>query len=221
MTVEGTVNKTIILFLILLGTASLGWYLSITGVVAPLPLFIIGAIGGFIFSLIAYFNPNSAQITAPLYSAFEGLFIGALSLYVSQFFQGLIVPAIFMTMGIMFVMLFFYKTGIIKATPKFVAGMVAAIFGVVIFSLTMWVLRMFGMPIGSLGNWGIWGIVIAGAIVIIAALTFILDFAAIEENAAFGAPKNMEWLGALGIMMTLVWLYVSIIRLLMLLSGND
>lgn len=217
MTLNGTVNKTLILFGLLLITAYFSWTYSLSGLINPRVLIIGGAIGGLILAIFTIMKPQKAPITAPIYALVEGVFIGAISAMYSSFYSGIVMQAIGITLSIFLIMLLLYKTGIIKATPKFKKGIIIATLGVMFFYLLNFVARLFGGGV-SLFNLGIVGIGISLVIVVIASMNLILDFDMIERNIQKGQPKYIEWFAAFGLMITLVWLYLEILRLLALLS---
>jgi len=221
MTITGTVTKTMILLGLCIGTASMTW--SMVGgqnMGAAMPWMIGGAIGGLVFGLTTGFVPRWSPITAPLYALAEGLFLGGLSgMYEAQF-QGIVFQALIATFGTTFALLIAYQTGIIKATQNFKLGVFAATGGIAIMYFAMMVMSMFGMRVNFLSMGG-WGIAISAFVVIVAALNLVLDFDYIEAAAQNGAPKYCEWYGAYGLMVTLVWLYVEILRLLTLLAGRS
>jgi len=220
MTVSGTVNKTGILLLVTLLTASFTWRLALNGG-NVLPWMIGGFIGGFVFALITIFSPKSAKFTAPIYAALEGLALGGVSALFSATLDGVVLKAVFLTFGILFMMLFTYKTGIIKATDKFKRGVIAAGGAVMLIYLVNFILSLFGINMPFLHDGSTISIIISLVIIVIAALFLILDFDAIEKGAQMGAPKYMEWYSAFGLMLTLVWLYLEILQLVAMLSGND
>lgn len=217
MTVQGTINKTSLMFLILLVTAAFTFNMAASAVT---PWMIGGLIGGLIVALITIFKPEYSPYTAPIYAALEGLALGGISAFFESMYGGIVIQAVALTFGVFFVMLFIYKTGMIKVNAKFRRGIIAATGGVLLFYVLNWVFGMFGSGI-ELANMGLMGIGIQLVIVGIAALNLVLDFDFIEKSSAQGAPKFMEWFGAFGLMVTLVWLYLELLRLLALLSGRD
>jgi uncharacterized YccA/Bax inhibitor family protein len=214
MTIQGTVNKSIFLFLLLLITASLSWRLAEYDASLLATLLWPSAIVGFVLALITIFAKKYSMITAPLYVAAQGFFLGAISMVYSTLYSGIVIQAVLLTASILGVMLLAYKTGIIKATQKFRSGMMIATGGIAIVYLASFVMNMFGMSMPYLHDGGPIGIGISVFIVIIAALNFILDFSFIEEASHSNAPKYMEWYAAFGLMVTLIWLYLEILRLL-------
>jgi len=222
MTIKGTVNKTIITLLLLIASASFTWKMAYTAVdpMALLPYMGVGAIGGFITALVVALRPKAAPIGTPIYAILEGLFLGGVSAFFAQKYGGIVFQAVSLTMLVLFSMLFMYRTGMIKVTQKFRMGVMAATGGIALFFLMSFILRMFGVNMGFMHG-GLIGIGISLFIIVIAALNLVLDFDFIERSAAAGAPKYMEWYGAFGLMVTLVWLYLEMLRLLAMLAGRD
>ena len=228
MTLMGTVHKTAFLLILLVAFASITWKMVMTvnaegQMVAAPGLFgymIGGAIGGLIFALITIFKPTWAPVTAPIYAALEGLFIGALSAFAESKFPGIVLQATGLTFGILFALLGAYRSGLIKATENFKLGVAAATGGIFLVYMASFVLGMFGVAIPFLHDATPIGIGISVFICIIAALNLVLDFDFIENGADNGAPKYMEWLGAFGLMVTLIWLYIEILHLLMKLRSR-
>jgi len=217
MTINGTVNKMIISLLLVMASAYFSWNFVLKG--GTPALMYGGAIGGFILALITIFKSEWSYITTPIYALLEGLFLGGISAYFNAMIPGIVFQAVGLTFGVSFAMLFAYRSGLIKATSKFKRGVVAATGGIAIFYLVSIIGSFFGGGI-NLGSMGLLGIGIQLVIVVVAALNLILDFDLVEQAAAQGAPKVMEWYGAFSIMVTLVWLYLEILKLLAILSGN-
>jgi uncharacterized YccA/Bax inhibitor family protein len=180
-------------------------------------LMYVGLFGGLITAFITIFKPTAAPITTPIYALLEGLFLGTISAYFNAMVPGIVIQAVGLTFGVAFVLLIAYRTGLIKATDGFKRGIIVATGGVAVFYLVSIIGSFFGGGI-NLFAMGWLGIGIQLVIVVIAALNLILDFDIIERSAASGAPKAMEWYGAFGIMVTLIWLYLEILKLLALLS---
>ena len=208
MTLQGTVNKTGILLILALITASWAWTAGSTATM------IVGAIGGLIAAMVAIFKPTTAPIVAPIYALLEGLFLGGISSIFDASFPGIVIQAVGLTFGVLFALLFAYKSGLIKATENFKLGVAAATGGIFLMYMVNIVLSLFGSGIPFIHSNGIMGIGISAFIVVIAALNLVLDFDFIEEGVEQGAPKFMEWRAALGLMITLVWLYLEILHLL-------
>lgn len=220
MTLMGTVQKTATLLVILLITASITWKMVYGGNASAGMLTIGGAIGGLIFALITCFKQTWAPVTAPIYAALEGLFLGGLSAFVDNIYPGIALQAAGLTFGILFALLGAYASGLIKATENFKLGVVAATGGIFLIYIVSFLLGLFGIQIPFLHDTGPIGIGISVFICFIAALNLVLDFDFIENGAEMGAPKHLEWVGAFGLMVTLVWLYIEILHLLMKLAAS-
>ena len=211
MTIQGTVNKSTILLGLCVIAALFTW----NSAGGQSPVFIgVGAIGGFIVAMVLCFKKNWAPALAPAYAILEGLFLGAISRIFETRFPGIVVQAAALTFGTLFALLAAYQSRLIKPTENFKLGIVAATGGICIVYLASMVLGFFGIQIpGIFGN-GVIGIGFSIVVVIIAALNLVLDFDFIEQGAAVGAPKYMEWYAGFGLLVTLVWLYLEILRLL-------
>ncbi len=211
MTVSGTVSKTgILLALVVLG-ATFTWNLE--GPLAA-PLMWGGAIGGLIVALVTIFKKEWAPITAPIYGLLQGLFLGGISAMYNQQFQGIVLQAVMLTFGVMAMMLFLYQSGIIKVTEKFRMGVVAATGGVFLVYIVTFVLGFFGVQVPFIHGSGMMGIGFSLLVVGIAALNLVMDFDSVDRGVAAGAPRFMEWYCAFGLMVTLIWLYLEMLRLL-------
>jgi uncharacterized YccA/Bax inhibitor family protein len=215
MTLQGTVNKTGLLLLCVVGTAAWTWGLAHSNTPqAALPWMIGGLIGGLVFSLVTIFKKTWSPVTAPIYALCEGLVLGGISALLEQQYPGIAIQALGLTFGVTAVMLVLYTSRVLRATPKFTMGVIAATGAIFIVYMVDIVLGMFGRHVPLLNSSGPWGIGISVVIVVIAALNLILDFGFVETGVHAGAPKYMEWYGAFGIMVTLVWMYLEILRLL-------
>jgi uncharacterized YccA/Bax inhibitor family protein len=217
MTINGTVNRTGFLILLVVAAAWFSWTRSAPGpgrTIAANPYIVIGALGGFVLGLITVFAKKAAPITAPIYAVLEGLFLGGISAMFEARFPGIAAQATFATFGTLAGLLFAYRSGLIKATENFKLGVFAATAGIAILYLISFVLGFFGKSIPYIHQSGAIGIGFSVFVVIIAALNLVLDFDFIERGAEVGAPKYMEWYGAFGLLVTLVWLYIEILRLL-------
>ncbi|MCD9045956.1 Bax inhibitor-1/YccA family protein [Luteimonas sp. MHLX1A] len=225
MTINGTVNKTGFLLLLTVLTAAFAWSQAVGADGQPAPGFGIyawgGAIGGFVIAMVTIFKKTWAPVTAPLYALVEGFFLGAISALFNAYYEGIVMQAVLLTFGTLFAMLFAYRSGLVRATENFKLGVVAATGGIAIVYLATIVLGFFGIQIPMIHESGIVGIGFSLFVVVIAALNLVLDFDFIETGAEQGAPKYMEWYGAFGLMVTLVWLYVEFLRLLAKLQGRD
>lgn len=220
MTINGTVNKAFITLIILIGSAFSTWMLYFDGY-NVLPMAIGGALVGFVLALITSFKPKASPILVPLYAIAEGMFVGAISAQYEVTTGGITLQAVLLTMGVFLALLFAYKSRIIKATENFKLGVFAATGGIALVYLISIVLGFFGIQMPFLHESSWIGIGISLVIVIVAALNLVLDFDFIENGANHGAPKYMEWYGAFGLMVTLVWLYLEMLRLLAKLSSRD
>jgi uncharacterized YccA/Bax inhibitor family protein len=208
MTIAGTINKTGILFLILLLGASVSWY-------QPSQVFTWGgAIGGFIVAMITVFKKEWSPITAPIYAGLEGLFLGGISLMYESAYDGIVYNAIMLTLGTFAAMLLAYRSGWIEVTKRFRMGVVAATGGIFLVYFASIILSFFGVSIGLIHGTGMMGIGFSLIIVGVAALNLVLDFDMIEKGVEAKAPKYFEWYTSFGLMITLVWLYIEILRLL-------
>ena len=219
MTVQGTVNKTAILLACLLIGSSWTWGRAMAG--GPVQgAMMLGILGGFILALVTVFKKAWAPVTAPIYAVLEGLALGGISALLEVSYRGIVMQAVALTFGTLAAMLLAYTSGLIRVTRGFTLGIVAATGGICIVYLVDLVLGFFGKAVPFLYDNGPLGIGISVFIVIIAALNLVLDFDFIEHGSESGAPKYMEWYGAFGLMVTLVWLYLEILRLLAKLNSN-
>lgn len=208
MTVSGTVNKIGILFLLLLIGASISWY-------QPSMTFVwLGALGGFIVAMVTIFKKEWSPVTAPLYAVLEGLFLGAISVMYASAYGGIVFNAIILTLGIFAAMLAIYRSGLIKVTQRFRMGIVAATGGIALVYIASIVLGFFGINLSLVTGAGVWGIGFSLIVIVVAALNLVLDFDLIDKGAEYNAPKYFEWYTAFGLIITLVWLYLEILRLL-------
>lgn len=216
MTVNGTINKTGILLAIVVAVSAFSWNTILTNPSLGYGLAITGVIGALIASLVVSFKPKTAPIGAPIVAALEGLFVGAISAVFEMRYPGLVVQALGLTLAVMCAMLFCYRTGIIKVTGTFKKIMTFAIMGCFLFYLVSFIASFFGAAPSyfEMGNNSLFNIGLNLVIVGIAALSLVLDFDFIERASEQNTPKYMEWYGAFGLMVTLVWLYIELLRLL-------
>jgi uncharacterized YccA/Bax inhibitor family protein len=215
MTISGTVNKAGVLMLCVLATALWTWNQFFTaGASAVGGYTMFGAFGGFIVALVTIFKKEWSPVTAPVYALLEGLFLGSLSAMMELRFPGIAIQSVALTFGTCFCLLIAYRSGVIRASEKFTLGIVAATGGIALVYFMSMILGLFHVQVPGIFGSGPIGILFSVAVVIIAALNLILDFSAIEEGARRGAPKFMEWYSAFGLMVTLIWLYLEIIRLI-------
>ena len=216
MTINGTVNKTAILLGLVILPAFWIWDKTF-GAENPgvyYPWMIGGAIGGFVFALITIFKKTAAPYTAPLYAVCEGLFVGAISAFFERMYPGIVFQATLLTFGTLFALLIAYRSGMIRATENFKLGVAAATGGIFLIYMATWILGFFSVSIPFIHDSGLIGIGFSLFVVVIAALNLVLDFDFIENGVKAGAPKYMEWYAAFGLLVTLIWLYVEMLRLL-------
>jgi len=215
MTLQGTVNKTGLLLLCVVATAAWTWGLSHSEAPgAALPWMLGGVFGGFAVALVTIFKKEWSPITAPVYALLEGLALGGISAIFERMYPGVAMQAVGLTFGTLFVMLLAYKTGMIRATQKFKLGVIAATGGIAVLYIVEMVLGLFHVTVPAINGSGPLGIAFSLFVVVVAALNLVLDFDLIETGVQGGAPKYMEWYGAFALMVTLIWLYLEILRLL-------
>lgn len=220
MTLSGTVNKSAILLGLTLISASVSWKAVLAQPGLGMALLAGGAIVGFILALVITFKAQWAPTLAPAYALAEGLFVGAVSCRYESLYNGIVLQAALLTAGVLVALLAAYKSGLIKASENFKLGIVAATGGIALVYLATMVLGFFGVQIPYIHGNGLIGIAFSGFVVVIAALNLVLDFDFIEQGAESGAPKYMEWYGAFGLLVTLIWLYIEILRLLAKLASR-
>jgi len=229
MTVNGTINKTALMLLLVIAGALFTWnkfFEAIAvnpeaGSAAVLPWLAVGGIGGIIAALVTIFRPQSSAVSAPIYALFEGLLLGGLSAIFESMYTGIVMRAVALTLAVFLTMLFLYRSGIIKVTKKFMMGVFAATAGIALVYFVGFIGSMFGAPMSFLHGNSNLSIVFSLVVVAVAALNLVLDFSFIEKASNSGAPKYMEWYGAFGLMVTLIWLYLEILRLLSKLASRN
>ena len=223
MTIEGTVHRTALLLAICLFTAAWMWQRvgTVTDIGALTPWMIGAALGGFAVAIVTVFKKQWAAYTGPLYAALEGVFLGAVSAFFEMQYPGIVVQAVALTFGTLACLLLAYRTGLIKVTENFRLGVFAATGAIMLIYLVSFALSFFGIAVPYIHGNGIIGIIFSLVVVGVAALNLVLDFDFIEQGAAQGAPKYMEWYAAFGLIVTLVWLYLEILRLLAKLQSRD
>lgn len=219
MTIGGAVNRTFILLIITIGVSVFSWKQYLYGVstgnpTAFMPLFWGGLILGFIVGLVTVFKKAWSPVTAPIYAACEGAFLGGISAIFESQYPGIVFQAVVGTFGTLFALLAAYRSGLIKATENFKLGVMAATGGIAFIYLLTIILGFFKIQIPYIHESGTIGILFSVFVVVIAALNLVLDFDFIENGERVGAPKYMEWYAAFGLLVTLVWLYLEILRLL-------
>ncbi|MDD8019288.1 MAG: Bax inhibitor-1/YccA family protein [Bacteroidota bacterium] len=220
MTINGTVNKTAVMLLLLIAGAAYTWSLFAEGSSNVLIWMMAGIIGGFILSLVTVFKKEWSPITAPIYALLEGFALGGLSAILEAQYSGIVIQAVALTFGTAGCLLVAYKSRMIQATENFKLGVFAATGGIMLIYVLTAILGMFGIQIPYIHESGWIGIGFSLVVVVIAALNLVLDFDFIEKGAEQGAPKFMEWYAAFGLMVTLIWLYIEILRLLSKLNSR-
>ena len=210
MSIQGTVNKTFFLLLLTFFSASWVW----GNPARFLPFIWLGIIGGLIVALVTFFKKELSPVTSPIYALIEGLVLGTISAIMEKTYPGIVMQAVALTFGTLFCLLLAYKSGLIKVTENFKLGIVAATGGIFLIYMISMVMGFFGARIPFIHESGPIGIGFSLFVVAIAALNLVLDFDYIEKGAKHGAPKYMEWYGAFALMVTLIWLYMEILRLL-------
>lgn len=210
MTIKGTVDKTAISLVLLIASA----YYTFSPNMESMILF--GSIGGLILAIVTIFKKDWAPYTVPLYAILEGLALGSISYFYNTQYEGIVLQAISLTVLILFSLLFAYRTKIIKPTENFKLGVFAATGGIVLLYFINFIMGFFGTGISLLSpqNSSLMSIGISLAIIVVASLNLVIDFDFIEEGVEKGAPKYMEWYGAFGLLVTLIWLYLEILRML-------
>ena len=221
MTLQGAVNKTFILALLLVISGGFSWQFVQANPQMSGMLSIGSALVGFVLVMASSFKPTWSPVVAPAYGLVEGVFVGVISARYSALYDGIVLQAALLTLGILFALLFAYQSRLIKATENFKLGLVAATGGIAIVYLASIVLSLFGIQIPLIHQSGLVGIGFSLVVVVIAALNLVLDFDFIENGVAQGAPKYMEWQSALGLLVTIVWLYIEMLRLLSKLRSRD
>ncbi len=214
MTLSGTINKIATLLFLTILASAYSWHKFTENYSTAMTFAIGGAIVGFILALVTIFKKEWAPYTTPAYALAEGLFLGSISAMYNQQFNGIVLQAVGLTFGTLLMLLFLYKSGIIKATENFKMGVFAATGAIALLYLASFILGFFNIPIGFIHSSGTFGIIFSVIVVVVAALNLVLDFDFIENGAKSNAPKYMEWYAAFGLMVTLIWLYLEMLRLL-------
>lgn len=221
MTLQGTVNKTAMMLLMLIASAAYTWGLFLEQQMEVLMMWMMaGIIGGLVVSIVTVFKKEWSPVTAPLYAVLQGFAIGGISAFFEARYEGIVIQAVALTFGTAGALLVAYKSGVIKATENFKLGIFAATGGIMLIYLVGMIMSFFGSGIPYIHENGLIGIGFSLVVVVIAALNLVLDFDFIEKGAEHGAPKFMEWYAAFGLMVTLIWLYIEILRLLSKLNSR-
>lgn len=222
MTINGTVHRTFFLLCLVVGAAAVTWGLVFTNPALCLGLMGLGLIGGLITCLITCFKKEWSPVTAPIYAVLEGLTLGGISaLYEQSAGDGIVALAVGLTFGVLFMLLALYRSGVVKATENLKLGLLSAMGGILLVSLGSIVMSFMGAPLPAIYDSGPIGIGFSLFVVVIAALNLVLDFDFIEKGVEYGAPKYMEWYAAFGLLVTLIWLYLEILRLLSKLNSRN
>lgn len=217
MSIRGTLNKFGIMFLLLLASSAFTWKAFAEG--KNINSWIIGAaIGGLVVALIITFRPKLSPVLSPIYALVQGVLVGGISAIYNNAFEAfapnIVMQAVGITFGVVIAMFALYSSGVLKATKRFKAVVFTATAGIAVFYLLAFVLRFAGIQMPLIHESTTWGILFSVVVVVVAALNLIMDFDLIEKGAAGGAPKFMEWYGAFALMVTIIWLYIEILRLL-------
>jgi uncharacterized YccA/Bax inhibitor family protein len=230
MTLNGTINKTALVILFVIASAFYTWqkFFEVfdpampTAALGSIKIYmLLGGIGGFIIALVATFTPRISGVLTPIYAVLEGMFLGGLSATFEAQFPGMVIKAVAITFAVFLGMLLIYRQRIIKVTGRFKKGMLAAMFGLMLVYLGSWIAGMFGVNVSFLSGGGSFGLIFSLIVTGISAFSLLLDFDFIEQSAAQGAPKYMEWYSVFGLLVSLVWLYINILRLLSIFARRD
>jgi len=217
MTVGGAASASLVLFAVLLISAAVGWVAVAEpepGVLAFPPMALVGAIVGFVAVIVTMFKPLWSHILGPVYAVGQGLFVGAISKMFDAEYSGIVVQAVGTTLAVFGVMLFLYRTRVLRVTDKFRRIVIGATLGVAVLYLVSFVISLFGANVSFLSSSSGFGILFSLFVAGLAAFNLALDFDFIEQGEKMALPRRMEWFAALGLLVTLVWLYLEVLRLL-------
>ncbi len=214
MTMDGVVAKSALLLAVLLAGGVAGWRIAVNNPEIAGTLILTGVVVGFIVALITIFKKTVAKYSAPVYALVEGFVIGAISMIFEAIYPGVVVQAILITLGIFLMMLVLYRSEVIKVTEKFKLGIVAATGGIALYYIAYLIAGFFGVSLPLVDEASGWGIAFSVIVVIVASLNLVLDFDFINQGVKNKAPKYLEWYASFGLMVTLIWLYLEILRLL-------
>ena len=223
MTISGTVNKAGLLMLLCVASAAWTWnrFFATGDPASVAPMMVVGGISGFVLAMVTIFKKQWAGVTSPLYALAQGALLGGISAMFEMRYHGIAIQAVMLTFGTLIAMLLVYRSGLIKVNDKFRIGVVAATGGIALFYLAQFVLGFFGITFHTVNSGSPIGIAFSLLVVGIAALNLVLDFDLIEQGARYNAPKYMEWYGAFALMVTLIWLYLEVLRLLTKLRSRN
>ena len=218
MTIEGTVNKTFLLLTIVMGSGYFAWTNLYASMYLVFPAFFLSIV----FAVLIIFNKKWISYLAPLYAICQGIAMGLISYVFNSLYDGIVITAISYTLCILFGLLSIYRLGLIKPTENFKLGVGAATSGIMMIYIADYIMGFFGtgIPVMDINNASMTSIGFSVFVIIIAAMNLVVDFDFIEEGAEKGAPKYMEWYGAFGLLVTLIWLYLEILRLLAKLNSR-
>ena len=217
MSLQGVINKTGVLLLLCMGAAAFGWtHPELRG-----PLMLVGIIGGLVACLVGTFKPATSPIAAPIYALLEGLALGCISQVIEHSYPGIVLNAMLLSFGVLALMLVLYTTRTIVVTDRLVKGVLIATGAVMLVYLVDMIMNMFGARVPFIHDSGWLGIGISLVIVGIAAFNLLIDFAVVEDGVRRGSPRFMEWYCGMALLVTLVWLYLELLRLLAKLRGRD
>lgn len=214
MTLDGVAGKSLALFLLCVGAGVFGWQLAAEKLEMVAPYVLGSILVAFVVAIVTIFKKNWSPFTAPLYAVLEGFALGAISQIFEREFEGIVLQALLLTGGIFVSMLFLYLFRIIKATENFKLGVAAATGGIALYYIANLVVGFFGTQLPLIHSNSGWGIGFTVLVIIIAALNLVVDFDFIEQGVEKKAPKFMEWYASFGLFVTVVWLYLEILRLL-------
>jgi uncharacterized YccA/Bax inhibitor family protein len=214
MTLEGTARKSLVLLALCVASGAFGWQMIFRNPEASGGIILVSAIAAFVVALITIFKKTASPITAPLYALLEGYVVGAISALYNAAFSGIVLQAILLTLGIFAAMLFVYLFRIIRVTENFKLGVAAATGGIALYYLGDIILSIFGHGLPLIASNSFWGIAFTALVIVVAAFNLVVDFDFIEQGVDKRAPKFMEWYASFGLFVTLVWLYLEILRLL-------
>lgn len=221
LSINGVVNKCYVLFGAMLLAAMFTWNLVASGQMAQAnSLMMIGGIGGFALYFVMLFKPDTARIIAPTYAVGQGLMLGGLSAIFEQMYPGLVIQAVGLTFGVFFTMLGVYQSKIIEVNDRFRMIMVTSMGGIFLIYIIGWIMSLFGASPGIFGS-GPLGIGFSLFVVGIASFSLLLNFEQIDQIKRYGATKTMEWFAAFGLLVSLVWLYIELLKLLVKLRSQD
>jgi len=222
MTLDGTIFRSLIMLALLLAGGAVGWAATSTGADGELAFpawMVLPLIAGLVLGLVVAFVPKFAPIGAPLYAVSYGLVVGALSKAYEEWYSGIVLQAVAITAAVFGVMLLLYTSRAIRVTPRVRLTIIGATFGILVVYLISWIVSLFGVTVPFLSN-GLFGLLFSVVVAGVAAFNLLLDFDVIERGSNAGAPVYMSWYAAFGLTVTLVWLYLSILRILAILNGN-